>query len=84
MEDTKYPAIKKVELTSEEYRAMVERVESCGLERRNFLPMKDDDFIAGAISVLTFFGIPCPIWPLLIGSGREWISETVLNGGKKQ
>ena len=66
-------AVKDADLTSEEYGKLIKAVEGTALARQNAGAMQDSsDFCIGALTVFNALNIPCPVWPLLISSGRAW------------
>lgn len=66
--------ITKVDLTQDQYTALCKAVEAKGLSRRMSIgKLREDDFLAGAMTVMALLGIKMPVWVLLILTGRKVI-----------
>ena len=72
-------AIKKVELTKEQYSDLLKSVEETGRSRKKSQGKIDEcDFLCGAMAVMEKLNIGCPAWALLL------MSESVLEPGSRQ
>lgn len=68
--------VKAAELSKEEYAELVESVVETGKARRRTGALEcEADFLAGAMVVMERLGISCPVWPILILSGRSVLEE---------
>jgi len=64
----------KLELGKEAYGKLLDGVKETARRRKESQgKLNDADFAAGAMTVMEKLGIPCPIWPLMIMSGRDWL-----------
>ena len=72
---TKEQPIKSFVLNETEYKELCNRVIDMGLFRRKDHPevFREDDYLSGAMSVMAALGMPLPMWPLMIMSGRKVI-----------
>lgn len=69
-------AVKMVELSAEQYGALMMRVVETAKSRyKEIGSLQEDDFLCGAMSAIEALGIGCPVWPLLIMTGRSVIDD---------
>ncbi len=70
--------IKRVELTEDQYRELLESIRRVAVDRRRSIGpagFSSMDFLCGALSVFYALGIKAPHYLILAMSGRDWLED---------
>jgi hypothetical protein len=68
--------VKQVDLTDDQRVALFEAVVETMKQRKQTRALKDEpDYLCGAMAVIERLGIPCPMWPIFIMTGRSLLDE---------